>query len=366
MVLVTKPTNTQFNLQPWIGQRSATFKFVLINGATKAPIAELHPSRNQSPTITHDTSRTIKRTLSPLVLDEDQTTLVDPVNNRVEVSMIMHGVEWPLGRYVFIDQTKIRTTRGHWSTSSLVDEMFVVDQKIESAFSCRIIQRDGATASGEVVEGALARLLEGLPISFTIEPTQFGSVGSWPQGTNRGRIVDDLALDGDYFSPWFGNDGEMHVIRSFDPADVVPSFDWDANDVVIRDSIAETNDLVDAPNRILVVSNTPNVLGIPDQVITGVYDVPSSAPHSRLNRGFLITDVQELQVAGSQQAAAIARNIGQRGTVFERVELSTAPDPRHDAYDVIRWQEANWLELSWSLPLVEGADMRHTMRKVYR
>lgn len=365
MVLTTAPPSKSFDLDPWVGQRSATFKFLLINGVTGAQVAELHPSRAQPPTLTHDTSRTIKRTLGPLVLNELETPLVNSVNGRVEVYMVIRGVEWPLGRYVFSDFTRLRTSRGHVSTSTLLDEMFVVDQKIENAFSCRTITRDGVTASGEVAESALERLLRGLPITYTIEPTEYGSVGSWPQGTNRGRIVEDLSLDGDYFSPWFGNDGEMHVIRSFDPADVVPTFDWDTRDVVIRDSIAESDDLVDAPNRILVVSNTPDTLGVPNQIVTGVYDVPSSAPHSRLNRGFAITDVRDLQIASVQQAAAVARNLGQRGTVFERVELATPPDPRHDSYDVIRWQDESWLELAWTLPLVEGGDMRHTMRKVY-
>lgn len=367
MVLVTKPEDSFLDLRAWRGQRSATFKFTLVNGVTKAEIAELHPSRGQVPTLAHDTTRTIKRTLGPLVLDEDETALVDPINNRVEVSMLIDNQTWPLGRYVFIDCTRIRTTRGLWSTSSMVDEMFIVDQKIENAFSCRTRIISGTVTSGELVEGALERLLAGLPITYLIEPTEYGSVGAWPQGTNRGRIVDDLALDGDYFSPWFGNDGEMHFIRSFDPADVVPQFDWDEYDVVVRDSISETDDLVDAPNRILVVSNTPTSLNAAStQGVTGTYDIPSSAPHSLLNRGFLITDVQELQIATIQQAVAVARNLGQRGTVFERVELATAPDPRHDAYDVIRWNGANWLELSWALPLTEGADMRHTMRKVYR
>lgn len=365
MVLVTTPHDPLFDLDPWVGQRQATFKFLLVDGITKAPLAELHPVRQSVPTLTHDTTRTIKRTLSPLVLDETETPLVDSVNNRVELSMVIESQEWPLGRYVFANFTRIRTTRGLASTSALVDEMFVVDQKIETTFSCVTRDVDGIQVSGEVVEQALERLLRGIPISFTIEPTTYGSVGSWPQGTNRGRIVDDLALDGDYFSPWFGNDGEMHVIRSFDPADVVPSFDWDDRNVVFQDSITESDDLTNAPNRIVVVSNTPNVLSSDSRVISGSYDVPSSAPHSRLNRGFLITDVRDLQIANTQQAIAIARNLGQRGTVFERVELDTVPDPRHDSYDVIRWNGANWLELSWALPLTEGGSMSHMMRKVY-
>lgn len=366
MTLITTPHDPQLDGALWVGQRSATFRFDRIDGVTGQNLGELHPVRDQPPTLSHDTSRTIKRTLSPLVLDEVDTALVDPVNNRIAVTMFIGDFEWPLGRYVFINQTKIRTTRGQRSSSSLVDEMFIVDQKIETAFSCNVLTGDGNTIfNGEIVNVAVERLLFGLPVTVTLEPSAFGSIGSWPQGTNRGRILDDLALDGDYFSPWFDNTGVMRMIRSFDPATRVPAFDWDTNRVVIRDSIAEVSDLVSAPNKVIVVSNTPGVVGAGTSPVFGVYNVPSSAPHSELNRGFTITDVRELQVASIAQAAAVAANIGQRETVFEYVDLTTPPDPRHDSYDVVRWQGSNWLELAWSLQLREGGDMRHSMRKAY-
>ena len=45
--------------------------------------------------------------------------------------------------------------------------------------------------------------------------------------------------------------------------------------------------------------------------------------------------------------------------------LSTAPDPRHDGYDVIRWDGANWMELAWSMEMVDGGEMTHLLRKSY-
>lgn len=366
MTLITTPHDSQLDLDVWVGQRSATFRFSRIDGVTGQNLGPIHPVRDQPPTLTHDTTRTIKRTLSPLVLDETDTAATDPINNRIAVTMVIGGTEWPLGRYVFINQTKIRTTRGLRSSSSLVDEMFIVDQKIESAFSCNVLNGGGTSIiSGEVVNVAVERLLAGLPVTATVEPTAFSSIGSWPQGTNRGRILDDLALDGDYFSPWFDGTGVMRMIRAFDPATRIPTFDWDANRVVIRDSITEVSDLVSAPNRIVVVSNTPGVIGTGVNPVFGTYDVPSSAPHSELNRGFIITDVRELQVTSNTQAAAVAANIGQRETVFEYVDATTPPDPRFDSYDVVRWQGSNWLELAWTMQLREGGEMRHSMRKVY-
>lgn len=366
MTLITTAHNSRLDVDPWVGQRSATFRFDRIDGVTGQNLGELHPVRDQPPTLTHDTSRTIKRTLSPLVLDEVDTALIDTVNNRIAVTMLIGGVEWPLGRYVFINHTKIRTTRGVRSSSSLVDEMFIVDQKIEAAFSCRTAtESDGSIITAENVEAAIDRLLTGLPVTTNIEPTPFGSIGSWPQGTNRGRILGDLALDGDYLSPWFDHDNVLQMVRSFDPATAVPAFDWDTHRVVIRGSITESDDLVGAPNRILVVSNTPGAIGTVNSPVYGSYDIPSSAPHSYLNRGFVITDVRELQVTSNAQATAVATNIGIRDTVFEHVDLATVPDPRHNSYDVVRWQGDNWLELAWSLTLQEGSEMRHSMRKAY-
>ncbi len=83
-------------------------------------------------------------------------------------------------------------------------------------------------------------------------------------------------------------------------------------------------------------------------------------------RGFVIPEVVNLPAGSNGQAAAMARNLGIRQAVFRRTSLSTAPDPRHDSYDVIRWQGVNWLELGWSMTLEEGAPMTHTLRRSFQ
>jgi hypothetical protein len=79
----------------------------------------------------------------------------------------------------------------------------------------------------------------------------------------------------------------------------------------------------------------------------------------------VIPEVVDWQVDTVEQANAIAFNLGQRQTVFERVQFDTIPDPRHDSYDVFRLDGSNWLEIAWSLPLLEGSSMSHVGRKVY-
>ncbi len=125
----------------------------------------------------------------------------------------------------------------------------------------------------------------------------------------------------------------------------------------------ETDDLLTAPNRFIVISNVSSDSSAP---VTASFDVPASAPHSIQNRGFVVAQVEDLQVPDPTQAMAVAKNLALRQTIFEQVTLTTAPDPRHDSYNVVWWQGEPWLELSWSMALVEGGAMNHLLRKAYR
>jgi hypothetical protein len=55
-----------------------------------------------------------------------------------------------------------------------------------------------------------------------------------------------------------------------------------------------------------------------------------------------------------------------RHTLVEQLQLQTAADPRYDSYDVVRWQGVNWLEISRSMQLTNGAPMQHIFRRTYR
>jgi len=349
MVLTTQPLNAQLDLFPWVGQRSATFTFTHINGVTDEHLGQLHPVRTAQ--LSHDTARNIKRQLS-LVLGVTDTAAINSITSRVEVAMVVGDITYPLGRYMITDMTRVISTGGTQASLLLTDEMFLVDQPISTGFS----------GIGSNVSTLLEQIVSDLPVDLIFEPSPYASAQSWTVGTSRGSILEDLSVSGDYMSPWFGNDGKLHFIRSFDPFKQIPQFDFDAGNQVIRDPITETDDLVTAPNRFIVVSNASNDMKVE---ISATFDVFPTAPHSIPNRGFVIPLVSFLPVLNETQANAIAENLAIRQTVFERVILSTPPDPRHDSYDVIRWQGQNWLELQWSMSLTEGAAMTHVLRKAY-
>lgn len=352
MVLTNIPYDPVLDLAPWVGQRRSTFRFDVVDSVSGLVQGQVTPMREA--TLTHDTSRTIKRQLN-ITLGKADTAAIDPLVDRIDVTMVFPTASYPLGRYMFVDPSKQFSTGGQLGSFALYDEMFIVDQQLTS----------GINARGLSVNTAILRVLAGLTqINSEIDASPFVAAESWNAGTGRGQCLETLSVSGDFFSPWFANDRKLHMIRTFDPAKVIADFDFDAGNKVIRDPIVNTSDLLTAPNVFLVISNASNSGGA--SAVVGRYDVPASAPHSRARRGFEIPAVQDLQLMENEQASAVARGIGLRQTIFERVTLTTAPDPRHDSYNVINWQRTQWLELAWSMALVEGGAMNHVLRKAYR
>lgn len=360
MTLTNFPYDPLLDLAPWVGQRQASFRFDLVNRTSGIRLGEIHPIKGA--TLNHDTQRIIKRQLT-IALGTDDAALVNPVTDMINVTMTFpNGTEYPLGEYIFTDASYQRFTSGRLGHLVLSDKMFIVDQQIEKAFTSRRAFVPFYTSDSTSISTCLITILTDLPVQFEVEATTFSTVDSWPAGTMRGQILEALALTGDYFSPWFDNNGKLRFIRAFNPATKIPDFDWDLGNQVLRSSIVESSNVLTAPNRFIVISNSSNTPGAP---VYGSADVPVNAPHSKESRGFIIPQVVDLQALTQAQCQAAAENLVQRQTVFETTQLTTAPDPRHDSYNVIKWLDELWLELSWSMILTEGQPMSHTIRKAY-
>ena len=351
--LTTLPNNPSLDFNTGVGQRGCTFRFQLSNGVTGEQLGDITPLRNA--TLSHDTTNIIKRRLN-ITLGLADTALVDPLTARVEPFMVTaDGTEWPLGRYQFTDVSYQEFLNGNLSNLVLNDEMFKIDQQITSGVDASFGEDQGVT-------NFIVKVLAGLGVELDIERSGFETTQAWTAGSNRGSILEALALTGDYFSPWFGNDTKLHFIQAFDPMSRTPDFDYDRGHQVLQASVIHTSDILVAPNRFVVISNSSRN---PGAAVTGVVDSPPNSPNSFAKRGFYIPLVKDMQIASTEQAVAIAKNLAQRLTIFERVQLTTPPDPRHDSYNVILWKGDLWLETAWSMSLVEGGTMTHSLRKGY-
>lgn len=352
MTLTNFAFNKWLDLPRYRGQRVERFRFEWRNGITNQTLGWLQPLKDSSPpTIQHDTSQSIKRRLT-LALGVADTAQINPITDRVLPWMEVGGDVWPLGRYMFTDDTRIESTRGARGTFVLLDEGFAIDQELTQNFS-----------STQAVSTAIEELVGQVAfVQQQLEASEFFATGGFSIGSTRGQALDAYQVQGDYFPYWMDHNGFFRVIRTFEPAQVIPDFDYDTNPRIRLGSIARTSDVLNAPNRFVVIGNGAESADAP---IFGVYDVPPNAPHSIANRGFVIPKSEQLQVTSNAQAFAAARNMGIRQTIYERISFETPIDPRHDSYSVVRFDGVNWLELAWSMTLVQGAAMQHTVRKAY-
>lgn len=347
--LLNIPLDPQLDLVPWVGQMSTSFRFARSNGVTGELYDDIHPLRTAS--ITHDTTRTVKRQLT-MSLGKDDATTIQPLTDRIDVFMVASGTEYPLGRYMFTDDRRQVFTSGELATVVLSDEMFLVDQQIQV----------GINGVGQLVLDTIYDTTAGLPVTVLAEASPFRGAEAWTVGTGRGQVLEALALSGDFFSPWFDNTGVLRFIRSFAAGDSIPDFDFDEGSKVLRGGIVAASNILTAPNRFIVISNAATDGSV---AAVGVADVPPSAPYSFANRGFYIPEVRDLQVTDSIQATAIAQNLAQRQTVFLETAISTSPDPRHDSYNVVQWQGVKWLEVAWTMDMARGGVMAHSLRRAF-
>lgn len=358
-----------FGFDAGMGQRSEAFAFLRREGASLRPLGELHPIRGAS--MSQSGSGSLMRTLS-FDLGEAEAAEVNTASDRIDVSMVFAGRQWPLGRYLFTDATRqdyfddAADAPRSLLACSLADQMVIVDTQLESAFTCVL----------EPARSAMERLVGPLPIETRIEDSDQLISNSWTAGTSRKRVLEALAELGGYLPPWFDNDGVLRAVQIFDPDAGVADFDWDTEAIVIADSVTRSSSVETAPNRIVVVSNGGNTYGgssseknpvdpIDPGPLVAFCDVPSTAPHSIMNLGFVRPEVVEIQATSAAQCQVVADRRCLTQTVAEELRAATAIDPRHDGWNTVTFEGQRWLQNSWSAQLDAGGAQQHTLQRSY-
>lgn len=360
-----------------VAQRASTWRFELLDRDLQV-IDELEVDRDQPPTLRVDTGRSVKRTLDGLDLDTDVIDLVDPIAHRLRVSMILEDeTTWPQGIFLFSDASRVAVSLGiEVGSFNLVDQTLIVDQQASWSTSM---------GPGDVITDGIIQQLDLFPISYEI--VESGAIVTpeqetlnWAAGTSRLQIINDLCKMIGYHELYFDHEGLARVGPMPNP-ETTPHEETLMYPIeqgrVYLGSIVRSNDLLELPNRFTVVNTGAN-----QQSVWGVYDIPASAPHSAANRGFIVTHVEQVQgIETNQQAYDAARALARESRfAYETVEFSGPPDPRHDTYDVVHFEQEHFdplappdvdprrehfLETSWSYQLRDGAEMKHVLRRTY-
>ena len=322
-----------------------------------ARVGELHPIE-PGIVVENNINRDVKRTLGGLVIARTEATSLNYFSNRLRpVWLEGDGTEYPLGVFLIVDAS---TVRHSWGTSA---ELQLVDQGL---ILTMLLDRSVSFPSGTPVRSAMLAVLGmvNLP-AYLVDTTDavLGGTNTWAMGRDTWvRVLNDLAAVAGFNSGYFDNGGTYRLRRA--PAahdDTLPDFDYDSPPRVHADSVVESEATIESPNRYVVISTSGNTTPV-----VGVWDVPADAPHSYEQRGYRVVSMAERQGLSLADATEAARAKGlQDADTYQWASFAAAADPRHDTYNVVRWQGALWREQGWQLPLTVGAEHRHELRRSY-
>lgn len=340
-------------------KESYLFDLLDINGAFLSTVS---PGRDAPATIDNDTTRTNLRTLTGLSIDARRQAALNTLVARIRPRMVLqNGQSYNLGVFLFGDASRPRRSWGLELGATLVDQTFVLSQQVGRVVSYPVGTNRVAAAL------ALAQEVISGPVSVMASASTTVSPKAYQPTQTRQEIINDLLASAAYLPVYFDNNGTM-IMRPIPaiPA-TIPDFGYErglmvGSSPIIKDSMLESDDLLTAPNRWVVVDTSAT-----DTPIVGSYDLPASAPNSIVERGFAVTETIQSQGIGSvaaANAAAFAASVA-AGNGFALAEFASLHDPRHDTFNVVRYLGNQHLELGWSIDLRSGAPMKHRLRRAY-
>jgi hypothetical protein len=311
-------------------------------------------------TIDNDSGQQIKRKLTGFQLASSDYASVNPLVHRIRPYWVLSsGDEYPGGVFMFADASSQRFSYGRTMAASLVDQSLLLSQQLAETLSFP----SGTTAPAAILQTINAAGI--FTANIATSSYTFGSATAYPAGTagtTYAKVLADLCQNAGFYTPYFDNTGMLQVKATTSVASATPTLNYIDGGRIISQSMTESNDLLAAPNRFLVIdtSATTGAVAYP-------YTIPATAPHSFENRGFYITQVIPSPGVGdvTQAQAVGAAYYSSNPQAYETVVFSSPADPRHDTFDVINYRGTNYLETKWSIVCSPGGPMTHTAVRVY-
>jgi hypothetical protein len=306
--------------------------------------------------ISFDSGRDIPKSISGIVVPPDQWAVVDVRLDQIRLWLDIDGVANPMGYYVFSELTRQKY--------AVKDSTGTAADLITTGLSDRCMLLNRNTGAAETIVAGfdpsqeMIRILSdsGVPYSIAAAANLSGSSISWDGTTYDLAKVRQLGTLAGHRPLWMDNNGVIRSVASqVIDTEIIPLASLQPTDR----SVSVTEKFLTAPNRVIVSDNSSALTAI-----MGVWNAPASAPHSASNRGYVQTDVQELQGLGSaDHAGNVAATIGEQYTA-RSLSAKIVPTPLLDGPAVISYDGANWLVTGWSVDLTPGATMTVTAEEL--
>lgn len=349
-------TTSILSLTGGLRQRIDCFRFDVVDHSGSI-IGDCHPKRDNPVQISNDVTRTEIRSMSNFDLDSNEATAINPASDWIRPALtLQNGATFPLGVYLFNDDTAALRSWGSEKTGTLADQTYILDQQVGRVVS--------APTGTNMVDFALriAQEVIDAPALVTSSLVTVTAPLGWNVNATRLQIMQDVLALASFFPPYFDNLGRLVLRPCIHPPFASQLPPYEAGTRIIKDSQIESGDLLRAPNRYVVYDSSAN-----NTAIVGSYDIPAAAPNSVANRGFaVVKSISRQGLISNAQASQMAMteyhtDIDQ----YRTIEFSSTADPRHDTYDVVQYLGTQYLETGWSLECRSGGPMKHRLRQLY-
>lgn len=288
-------------------------------------------------------------------------------NDRVRVyyGLLFNGawVEHPLG--VFLLTTPGQRVDGKTITRSvqMYDKLLVLDQDAVSA--------SYSIAAGGVVTDAVAAVIQGAGETKTnITPSSetLPAAKTWPAGTTRLQIVNDLLSSINYFSLWADGNGYYRAEPYVAPASRPVSWAFEDNDKGLYLPDFEIDvDLFNAPNKIICVVSNPEQ----GEMTAVATNEDASSPFSYQSRGRWISRVETVDATSQGVLQSTAdRLLKESLQTTETIMYDHAFLPQIELNDAVKFvnsltdTNAKYTVVKQSLKLAPGSLVKSEIRRV--
>lgn len=253
-----------------------------------------------------------------------------------------------------------------------------VYREVESYDKLLILKEDKVTdrytvSSGTRYYDAMVTILESAgveKINIENDNKVINTDKEWDPGTEKLRILNDLASELNFTPFWVDEHGYFRSSRYQSPQNAPTDYVYEDNDLsVTLEGMEEELDLFDLPNVFHVVVANPDT---EEEFTSTVENTNPQHPRSIPTLGRRVVRFEEMDDIADQESLnghteRLASNASQ---VYGRIKFNTAIMPFHSYSNVIRVRNSTlevdhkYAEVNWSIPLEPGSDMSHEVRRV--
>lgn len=281
----------------------------------------------------------------------------------IRPTVVIDGTEHPLGLLIPVKVSIIYTESGHHLSIQAYDQCWLLQTNcIEDSLNI-----SSGTKYTTVIDGLLDRAGIGLSLITPSNLTMTRIRNDWMPGTNCLKIINDLLDEMNYGHIWFDLNGYAVVAPDADPQNNQIRHtldDTDIHSLLIRDANVDS-DYYSTPN--VFICYCCNFEQSP--MIASAINMDTASPISVPRRGRKIYSISQVKDVASQNVLqAIAdRALNRSRLRTETIKVSTGILPDFGINENIALQidgkMSVCIERGWTMQLVPGGTMTHTMER---